>query len=633
MPSLELFHTARTHDFFGFQRPWVRPALVALAYFIAAESGWSLFRATGGPIQFWPASGMAMASLLLWGWRLWPAVLLGALSFSWYHGVGDLIGDGIFLVRGARGAEAQLRSLISVAEALLFYWLLNGKDSAYTLPLKVRKHIGVSLLGAGVAGGLGSLVGYALLLAIQGESATFLVRDWLAWWSADALGILIVAPVVLTWGFSPARSWQQGLVLALAGAVLIGMSDRTSGAQPWQPLFVAFLSITGLLLASSVRAEAELARLAEQLSNERVRIDDLVASIPGMVWEKWVDPTSPEARRDFVSDYSTQLVGYAPEAWLSDKKLWVKLLHPEDRRKKFREIRDCFESGQGGTHQFRWIARDGREVWIECRSRAILDSKGKPIGMRGVNVEITARKQVENSLHRAIRVREDTLATVSHDLRNPLVAIKLNAGVLPLLSDRPSLLKATGRIFLAAEQMERLINDLLDAARIDAGKFTVALRSVPVSRLLEEAQELLEGLAREKNITLSIQGRELSLQCDPGRILQVLSNVIGNAIKFSPSGTEVRAEVTERGGMARFSVQDHGPGIKPDCVPKLFDRYWQGNKAAKACLKGVGLGLFITRQIVEAHGGQIWVESGPDGGSCFIFTVPTDACKAQSRTG
>lgn len=227
----------------------------------------------------------------------------------------------------------------------------------------------------------------------------------------------------------------------------------------------------------------------------------------------------------------------------------------------------------------------------------------------------------------AIDARDDVLAVVSHDLGNPLSAIRI--GTTLLLSALPEEEKQTGGwkhlvgIRNSAEQMERLIKDLLEVKRIEAGQLSVERDKVQVVPLVNEAIELLSNIAEGRSISLrtNIPDAIPALYADRERILQAFSNLVGNAVKFTQPGGEVRIEAEAHDDEVVFSVVDTGSGISPADLPHVFDRYWQA-KSRRRGRQGIGLGLVIVKGIVEAHGGKIWAESDFGVGSRFSFSVP-----------
>jgi signal transduction histidine kinase len=226
----------------------------------------------------------------------------------------------------------------------------------------------------------------------------------------------------------------------------------------------------------------------------------------------------------------------------------------------------------------------------------------------------------------AVRGRDHILAIVSHDLKNPLGTIMMAAGVLsrgkPLHElTRPELDAAVGRIRRSAERMLRLIEDLLDFASIEVGKFAIKRQPCAPGSMIDETLASFDGVAQQKKQRLTAEvARDLpEVYCDHDRILQVLSNLVGNASKATPEGGAITLRAEMRGDEVVFVVSDNGPGISEADIAHLFERYWRSGEAE---YKGSGLGLAIARGIVVAHGGKIWVESALGLGATFLFTVP-----------
>ncbi|MDQ3035767.1 MAG: ATP-binding protein [Myxococcota bacterium] len=228
----------------------------------------------------------------------------------------------------------------------------------------------------------------------------------------------------------------------------------------------------------------------------------------------------------------------------------------------------------------------------------------------------------------ATRTRDDLLAVVSHDLRTPLSSIALSAAVLARPGqegERRRGRKQVDVILRSTARMGRLIDDLLEAATIEAGKFAVVLESEQAASIAEEALDALAPIAAQKSVRFEVDvPADLpAIKCDRRRVMQIVSNLIGNAIKFVPPEGRIalRARAMER--EVCFSIADDGPGIAASEIPRLFDRYWRGDDG------GTGLGLYIARGIVEAHGGRISVESRPGEGCTFHFTIPIEEREGQ----
>jgi signal transduction histidine kinase len=253
---------------------------------------------------------------------------------------------------------------------------------------------------------------------------------------------------------------------------------------------------------------------------------------------------------------------------------------------------------------------------------------------KAMALETTARaeRQARAEAEQAVASREEILAVVSHDLRNPLAVIVSGAAVLQRMSldkDSERVHKYAQTILRSASRMERLIADLLDLAQIRAGKLAVELKPQCVEPMVHEGMETLRATATRMNLTLDCAVTAgLHVRCDRERVLQVLSNLIGNAVKFTPHGGAIRVDAREGRQEAVFSVSDTGPGIPPEELPRIFDRFWQAKKNDRG---GIGLGLSIVQGLVEAHGGRLWAESKPGAGASFFFTLPLAEPEAAVR--
>src|SRR5690606_508861 len=220
----------------------------------------------------------------------------------------------------------------------------------------------------------------------------------------------------------------------------------------------------------------------------------------------------------------------------------------------------------------------------------------------------------------AVRGRDDVIAVVSHDLRNPLQAILSSCALLERSGLGELDARHTVAIRRSAARMERLIQDLLDIARIEAGGLALKLEPVDPVALLGEARDLHQPLAEERAVTLAVSVTPpLSpVRADRRRLLQAVSNLIDNALKFVPSGGRVELRAEDDGGKVRISVSDTGPGIPAEQLPHLFDRFWQGHRDSG---HGAGLGLAIVKGIADAHGAALHVAAGEQAGSTFAITL------------
>ncbi|WP_300730930.1 ATP-binding protein [Pseudomonas sp.] len=243
------------------------------------------------------------------------------------------------------------------------------------------------------------------------------------------------------------------------------------------------------------------------------------------------------------------------------------------------------------------------------------------------------RSALENDLARqvyreqqAVRARDELVAVVSHDLRNPMTVISMLCGMMQkaFSNDGPHtsrrITSAIDTMQQASSRMSVLLDDLLDTSKIEAGRYTISPQPLDVSQIFEEAFSLLAPLAMDKSVELTFNAEpDLKINADPERLFQVLSNLIGNAIKFTPSDGKIGVAAMSNGDDIVFSVRDSGKGIPAEQLPHIFDRYWT---AKDGNASGTGLGLYISQGIIKAHGGQLLAESVAGEGSEFRFTVP-----------
>ena len=231
------------------------------------------------------------------------------------------------------------------------------------------------------------------------------------------------------------------------------------------------------------------------------------------------------------------------------------------------------------------------------------------------------RKAVE-AANTAVAARDEVMGIVAHDLRTPLGALMMRAALIRNATDLGKIRQHADWIENTVNRMEYLIRTMLDLATIDAGRLTVIPSACGVDELVHHAVGLFEPLATGKHVTLEIEAEEteLAIHADRERVLQVLSNLLGNALKFTPRDGRITVAVRRDGEDVRFGVLDTGAGISRERLAHVFERFW--TEGAGATKKGTGLGLFIAKGIVVAHGGRMWAESEPGKGARFYFTLP-----------
>ncbi|MCC7416768.1 MAG: PAS domain-containing protein [Acidobacteria bacterium] len=232
----------------------------------------------------------------------------------------------------------------------------------------------------------------------------------------------------------------------------------------------------------------------------------------------------------------------------------------------------------------------------------------------------------------AVEARDDVLGVVAHDLRNPLHAIKAAAGLLQRFLDSGSMAAAPQAIDVirqASDKANRLVADLLEVRRVRAGRLALTREATDPRSLLSECRDSHAPAAAEASLLIAVDAPENlpEVWADRHRVVQALDNLIANAIKFTPAGGRIGLGAETRGHEVVFRVSDTGAGIAGDLLPHIFDRFWQARAGDR---RGIGLGLAIAKEVVDAHGGRIWAESQPDAGSTFFFTLPEHDQAASS---
>ncbi|HKR59747.1 MAG TPA: ATP-binding protein, partial [Pyrinomonadaceae bacterium] len=409
-------------------------------------------------------------------------------------------------------------------------------------------------------------------------------------------------------------------------------------------LFVGSTALLTYVLYAAISerttAQLEKLELAAQVEVQRKRVEDIVAHVPGVVWEAWGEPSAANQRIDFISNYVEKMLGYSVEEWLSTPNFWRTIVHEEDREAAGQAAARSFASGKGGVNRFRWMTKDGREVWVESQSVVVCDEAGKPAAMRGVTMDITetvraqderaklldSEREARAQAEQANRLKDEFLATVSHELRTPLNAI---AGWARLLRsgqlDSNNLAHAYEVIERNAWSQKQIIEDMLDVSRIITGKLRISLVPLELMSLVQAAIDVVRPAAEAKEIVLKTHSEapELLVSGDAQRLQQVIWNLLSNAVKFTDPGGIVEIVMTRENGLAKIKVIDTGPGIPTEFLPHVFERFSQADSSSTRRHGGLGLGLAITRHLVELHGGAVKAENREDSqGAVITVSLP-----------
>lgn len=306
------------------------------------------------------------------------------------------------------------------------------------------------------------------------------------------------------------------------------------------------------------------------------------------------------------------------------------LIPPEDRE-RLQAVRMRMLDGHTEVGEWTGVRKDGSHFPVEVSAKIFPDGRWQSIVR-----DISERKRNEEALHlseatarRATRARDEMLAVVAHDLRNPLTLVMTRAALLKKKGTERE--RAIGEeIERSADRMSRLIRDLVDFTRLEAGTLAIRQERLGTHQILAEVLDSQAPLAASASLALGLDAPSTlpDVWADHHRLMQVFENLVGNAIKFTPPDGRITLGAAAGTGEVLFRVADTGSGIRRDQLPHVFERFWQAPETKQ---EGVGLGLPIVKGIVEAHGGRVWVESSEGQGSTFFFTIPVAAQTAQTE--
>lgn len=333
-----------------------------------------------------------------------------------------------------------------------------------------------------------------------------------------------------------------------------------------------------------------------------------------------------------ANDRFLEVLGYGRADLPGPRLAWLELTPAARRDGELREIERLKDRGIARSEEKEYRRKDGSAVFARLHSVALSDGSGRFLS---ILVDVSEQKRAEAELRSlvereaaaraeaevAVRSRDDILAIVSHDLRNPLSVISMSATLLESPIPEEKRLAQIGIIRRAAAGMSRLISDLMDVTQVTRGALRVVAAPLDVKTVCDDALSHFTPLLAAKNQELrcSCNAAGTTVLADRERVAQVLSNLIGNAHKFTPEGGRIELGAVASADSVCFTVRDTGPGLAAEDLPFVFERFWQSRRVRRG---GVGLGLPITKGIVDAHGGRIWVESSAGVGTAFYFTLP-----------
>jgi PAS domain S-box-containing protein len=413
--------------------------------------------------------------------------------------------------------------------------------------------------------------------------------------------------------------------LSLATRCLLAASiDRSLGPLAIGLWLVSFSGVEVLyvyLIAARRRDEAALCR-----SERRFRL--LTEALPQLVWA-----ARPDGGATYFNRRWYEVTGLTPETSPGD--VWSRIIHPEDHRCFFDAWNQAARSGTAYEVECRHRCADGTYRWFLVQGVPSTDAAGRVVEWFGTCTDIDGQKQAAAALAEATRAKDEFLAVLSHELRTPLTPVLM--AVTALLDDRQSypLLRPTLKMIRDNVRLEaRLIDDLLDVSRIARRQMEYRLEVVDVHTLIERTVAICQDQIESKghHLTIELAAVEHHVRGDPARLQQVLWNLITNAAKYTPEGGRIAIRTLSYGpGFLAVEVADNGIGIHPDRLPRLFNAFERGHGAAAFHAGGLGLGLTISRSIVEAHGGTLQGASdGRNRGATFRLELATATSPGES---
>jgi PAS domain S-box-containing protein len=423
--------------------------------------------------------------------------------------------------------------------------------------------------------------------------------------------------------FTAARAWGEADVEFACEAV----RRAAAAAEQWATAH-ALRELTGTLEASVSQRTAELAdaraealRIAErlQLALDAAQIGD---------WD--LDLVTDAAYRSLRHD---QCFGYDEPIAEWGFETFIRHVHPEDRDEVERAFRNAVAEPGIWKFECRVIWPDGSVHWIAAYG-SVYERDGVPSRMSGVVMDITARKAADEELRQSSRRKDEFLAMLAHELRNPLAPIATAARLLQLAPGDVDRVRASSQIIgRQVAHITALVDDLLDVSRVTRGLVQLDLAPVDVRDVVAAAVEQVRPLidARRHALHAALPPVPLVVLGDRTRLVQIVANLLGNAAKYTPDGGEIALEAAARGGSVTLRVSDSGIGISAALLPAVFDLFTQGERTPDRSQGGLGIGLPLVKRLVEMHGGEVTAASAGSGrGSTFTVSLPQHAAHAAA---
>jgi PAS domain S-box-containing protein len=415
---------------------------------------------------------------------------------------------------------------------------------------------------------------------------------------------------------------DSAMVLVLqTSAALTGRADKIRGLEGGADNYLA-APIEADELIANVNALLRMRRTQSALRDSEERFRQLTDNIEDVFWMFSV----PARALEYVSPAYPAIWGRSVDSLEREPGSWMDAVHPDDRA----YVEGLWRGVQEHPHyeaEFRIVSKDGSTRWVRDRLFPVRDGRAEVYRVARVTSDITRRKEMESLLRAADSNKNEFLATLAHELRNPLSPIRNAAALLGSTGAGAGELQARARevITRQVDHLAHLVDDLLDVARISEGKIALRKEEVEMKGVIAQAIETAGPLiaAREHHLEVIQPEREIWVMGDPVRLAQSMGNLLHNAAKFTPKGGRIKVEVQLDGDTVRISVQDNGIGIAEDNLPRIFGMFAQAAVPPDRAPEGLGIGLSLVSRLLEMHGGRLSATSPGIGmGSTFTVELP-----------
>jgi PAS domain S-box-containing protein len=456
------------------------------------------------------------------------------------------------------------------------------------------------------------------------ETYTPYVTSELSGW---VLGIAIPAATVNRSAWRAFALTATGVGLALAMALTLAWFIGRRIEAPIASLAKATHAIgrgERLSMPSAAPID-EIARLAQTLQRSvdamREREDRLRLALDAGRMGSWV--WDLRTNRLAWSPEMEAIHGLMPDGFAGTFDAYLQEINPDDRERVRAEMAAILEREEQHL-EYRIFRRDGATAWVESRAKLVRDPSGAPQRVVGVCMDITARKQAEEALKETSRAKDEFLAMLSHELRNPLAALSAAAHVLKLAHPNESpALKARAVVERQVRHMARLVGDLLDISRLAMGKVALERERFDLAEAVGNVVNVWRASGRLERHRVTTAIRPAWVDADRARIEQVLSNLLDNAVKFTPAGKRINVGVEQEEDWAVLRVEDEGEGLPPESAERMFDLFVQGERGIDRAAGGLGVGLALVKRLTEMHGGTVSASSAGRGhGATFTVKLP-----------